>query len=100
MINVIVVPETDAFREDLFHGETIYINEALGEPNLKGRNVRYVAPYLMKEQRVLRLYQIIDMKHVKPSYEIYLGNSFLLKQPWNNLNRDGNLNTIRWTSLN
>ena len=86
MINVMVVPETDDFREDLFHGEVIYINEKLGEPNLEGRNVRYIAPFLMKEQKVLRLYEILDIKHISPSYEIYLGNSFLVHEAWDKMN--------------
>ncbi len=84
MINVIVVPETDEFKHDLFHGEEIYINDALGEPNLANRNVKYIAPYLLKEQRVLRVYEILEMRHVPPSYEIYLGNSYRVKNGgWN-----------------
>ena len=87
MISVIVVPETDEFKNDLFHGETIYINEALGEPKLKERNAKYLAPYLLTEQCVLRIYEILDMKHVPPSYEIYLGNSFLVQGKWNKINQ-------------
>lgn len=87
MVNVIVVPETDEFREDLFHNEVIYINQELGKPNLKGRNVKFIAPFLLREKKVLRVYQILDMKHVPPSYEIYLGNSFLVQVPWNNMNQ-------------
>ena len=87
MVNVIVVPETAEFSEDLFQGEVIYINEKLGEPNLKGRNVRYIAPFLLNEQRVLRLYEILEVRHVPPSYEIYLGNSFLVKEMWNKMNQ-------------
>lgn len=85
MINVIVVPETDEFREDLFHNEVIYINEALGQPNLEGRTVKYIAPFLLTEKKVLRLYHILDIKHISPSYEIYLGNSFLMEEPWDNM---------------
>ena len=87
MISVIVVPETDEFKHDLFHGETIYINETLGEPKLKERNAKYLAPYLLTEQCVFRLYEILDMKHVPPSYEIYLGNSFLVEGKWNKINQ-------------
>ena len=82
-ITVIVVPETDEFRNDLFHDEQIYINDALGEPNLSYHNTKYIAPFLLTEQRVLRVYEILEMRHVPPSYEIYLGNSFLIHGGWN-----------------
>lgn len=97
MINVIVVPETDKFREDLFHGEQIYINDTLGEPNLKNRNVGYIAPFLLKEQKVLRIYEILEMRHVPPSYEIYLGNSYLVHGGWDNM---GQHRKFEYHSLN
>ena len=85
MKNVIVVPETDDFIGDLFNKEIIYINEALGEPQLKNNNADYIAPYILAEQRVLRVYEILEMRHVAPSYEIYLGNSFLVRGGWNGM---------------
>lgn len=87
MISVIVVPETDEFKNALFHGEKVYINEALGEPQLKTKNAKYLAPYLLTEKCVLRLYEIIEMKHIPPSYEIYLGNSFLVTEKWDKINQ-------------
>lgn len=85
MSKVIVVPETDEFREALFHGEQIYINDALGEPNLAYHDAKYIAPFLLKEQQVLRVYEILEMRYVPPSYEIYLGNSYLVRGGWNNM---------------
>lgn len=85
MSNVIVVPEKREFWEDLFQNEVIYINENLGEPKLDVRNTRYIAPYLIDEQRALRVYHILEMRHVPPNYEIYLGNSFLVTNDWNNV---------------
>jgi len=88
MSNVIVVPEKDNFRQDIFEGEVIYINESLGQPDLSRHNVSYAAPYLFNERRVLRVYHILEMRHVAPNYEIYLGNSFLVNPSWNDLNQN------------
>ena len=85
MIKVIVVPETDKFKHDIFHGEEIYINKALGEPNLKYHNAKYVAPYLLNEQKVLRVYQILSINPISGSYEIYLGNSYVVDGGWNGM---------------
>ncbi len=85
MSNVIVVPEKSEFWEDLFQGEVIYINENLGEPQLESRGVRYIAPYLLDADRVFRVYHISEIRYVKPSYEIYLGNSFLVQNEWRNM---------------
>lgn len=87
MINVIVVPEKDEFEKDVLVGEVIYINEELGRPNLEGWNAKYIAPFLLREQKVFRIYEILSCIHVKPSYEIYLGNSYIVAADWNNMNQ-------------
>lgn len=88
-INVIVVPENPKFIQDATYYHQIYINSELGEPNLKGRNAKYVAPFWLKEkqQGVDRVYHIKDMVLAddKSCWIINLGNAFVLDQVWNNM---------------
>jgi len=86
-INVIVVPEMPEYIQDTTFHQSIYINSVLGEPNLKARNAKYIAPYWLTEQCVDRVYHILGYQLADDgkSYVIELGNSFKLKENWNNM---------------
>lgn len=88
-IKVMVVPETPKFKSDTTYRNQIYINSELGKPDLKGRNAKYVAPFWLqeKQQGVNRVYYIENMVLAddKSCYIITLGNSFVLKNIWNNM---------------
>lgn len=81
MINVIVVPETDKYKFDVSHDNVVYINPELGEPDLKRRNAKYLAPYWLSEQCVNRVFHIIKMA----DNDITLGNSFVLDENWDKM---------------
>ncbi|MGD0712357.1 MAG: hypothetical protein ABR968_14370 [Bacteroidales bacterium] len=81
MINVIVVPETDKYKFDVSHDSVVYINPELGEPNLEGRNAKYLAPYWIAEQCVNRIFHIVGIEE----NEITLGNSFVLDENWDKM---------------
>lgn len=85
-INVIVVPEKGQFIQDATFSHQIYINSDLGEPNLKGRNAKYIAPYWLdvQEPGVDRVYAIEDMNRSDDGscWIITLGNSFVLNKKW------------------
>ncbi len=88
MINVIVVPETDDFKESVSHGSVVWINSNIGVPKLEGNNAKYLAPYWITDnfRGVNRVYHILD--HYKcndGTYEIVLGNSFVLNDVWDNI---------------
>jgi hypothetical protein len=84
-ISVIVVPELEEFKYDAFNGEVIHIHATLGEPKLKEHNAKYVAPYWLDVDRVERIYEIIEMHLTGDSYQIYLGNSYVLKETWDEI---------------
>ena len=87
MIQVIVVPQTDEFKEDVSHNDMVYINLNLGEPNLGGRDARYAAPCWLYADKpgVRRVYQILSTFTDGQSTVLRLGNSFLLDEVWNDM---------------
>ena len=94
MKHVIVVPETDDFKHPVSHESVVWINAALGNPNLDGRDVQYLAPYWITDdfRGVNRVYHITSVsKNEDGTTVIKLGNSFVLAQPW-----DGVGNTRRF----
>ena len=85
---VLVVPETDYFRLDVSHSDIVWINSALGLPQLAARNARYVAPCWKGARRgVRRVYHILDMCVGDDCTEIRLGNSFVVPA-WDNMAQD------------
>ena len=83
MAAVIVVPETDGFRLDVSHADTVWINSALGVPQLGARQAHYLAPCWVGTRRgVWRVYHILSATVGASNTEIRLGNSFVLPQPW------------------
>ena len=84
-INVVVVPELEEYKNDAFNGEVIYIHSKLGEPKLQEHNAKYVAPYWLDENQVERVYQILEMRLIGDVYQIYLGNSFVVKDGWDHI---------------
>lgn len=86
-INVIVVPEKREYIQDTTFLNEIYINSDLGEPRLKERNAKYVAPFWLdeKEQGVDRIYHILEMNSFQHAHVIRLGNSFILDRKWQNM---------------
>jgi hypothetical protein len=85
-ISVLVVPETEEFTVDVSHNNVVWINKKLGEPNLKGRNAKYLMPYWLKEpEGANRIYHIFEMKEHDNCYGIYLGNSFVLSETWGSI---------------
>ncbi|OIR13284.1 hypothetical protein GALL_56690 [mine drainage metagenome] len=84
-ITVMVIPELKEYKNDAFTGEVIYIHRKLGEPKFKEHNTRYIAPYWLDVNQVERIYQILEVRAVGDSYEVYLGNSFILKDGWDNI---------------
>ena len=84
---VIVVPETENFKLDVSHGEEIWITSNLGVPNLGGHDARYVAPCWNTEDfcGVNRIYHIGNTHSDTNVFTIYLGNSFVLPEIWNNM---------------
>ena len=88
MKQVIVVPETDDFKHPVSHESVVWINAALGNPNLDGRDVQYLAPYWITEdfRGVNRVYHIAGVtKNEDGTTVITLGNSFVIDQPWNGM---------------
>jgi len=83
MINVIVVPEKEKFIEDVSHENIVWINKALGTPNLKGRNAKYLVPFWCTDENrgAKRIYHILDIE----DNEITLGNSFIIEKEWNKM---------------
>ncbi len=84
-ISVMVIPELKEYKNDAFTGEVIYIHAKLGEPKFKEHNTKYIAPYWLDVNQVERIYQILEIRLVGDSYQIYLGNSFILKDGWDNI---------------
>lgn len=87
MIHVIVVPETDDFKEHVSHDDRVFINLNLGIPKLKDRNARYVAPCWIEggKRGVRRIYHILSTFDDGQSTVLRLGNSFLLDEAWNDM---------------
>ena len=83
---VIVVPETDGFRLDVSHADTVWINIALGVPQLTARQAVYLAPCWLGSRRgVWRVYHILSATPGPTNTEIQLGNSFVLPVPWDRM---------------
>lgn len=87
MINVIVVPETDEFKEHVSHSSVVWINKNIA-PRLVDNNAKYLAPYWITDnfRGVNRIFHILS--HYKcddGTYEIILGNSFVLNEAWDNM---------------
>ena len=78
-----VVPETEDFTFNVSHENVVWINKSLGEPKLKERNAKYLAPYWITDdlRGVNRLYHILNIS----DNEITLGNSFVLDKIWDNM---------------
>ena len=87
MIQVIVVPETNEFKEDVSHENIVYVSLKLGVPNLDGRDARYVAPCWLhaEEPGVRRIYHILSTFNDGQNTILRLGNSFLLEKVWNGM---------------
>ncbi|MCG2760073.1 MAG: hypothetical protein L6407_02520 [Candidatus Delongbacteria bacterium] len=96
MINVIVVPENDNFKIDVSYRNIVGIDKNIGIPNLEQQNAKYLAPYWLSKdfKGVNRIYHIegFDSK----TNEIKLGNSFILKNSWNQM---GNHRKFEYHSL-
>ena len=95
---VIAVPEKKGFEKATSHDNEIYINKKLGVPNLKGRNTHYAAPVWLdaKEKGATRVYHILDTYDTSDCTVLILGNSFVLKEVWNNM---GNNRKFEYHSL-
>jgi len=92
MTSVIVVPETDEFKQSVLHDNVAWINAKLGKPNLKGHNVHYLAPFWTTDDfrgvnRIFHIQSVEYFKNEPRSATIYLGNSFILPKAWNNMNQ-------------
>ena len=88
MKQVIVVPETDDFKHPVSHESVVWINSKLGNPNLTGRDVQYLAPYWITEdfRGVDRVYHIASVsKNGDGTTIIKLGNSFIINKPWDDM---------------
>lgn len=86
MIQVIVVPETEEFTNHVSHENVVWITKRLGEPNIEGKNARYLAPYwLHGAEGVNRVYHILDVRSEKEATTFVLGNSFILKKNWTSM---------------
>jgi hypothetical protein len=88
MINVIVVPETDDFKEHVSHESVVWINKNIGIPRIKDNNAKYLAPYWItdKFRGVNRVFHILDhYKCENGTYEIILGNSFVIDKAWDKM---------------
>ncbi len=80
--NVIIVPETDEFIRPVSHKRVIWININLGKPLLEERNVHYIAPYWLQDDRGAdSVYHILSARVDGEATEITLGNSFVLPKP-------------------
>ncbi len=93
MINVIVVPETNKFKQSVLYDNIVWINAKLGKPNLKSRNVRYLAPFWKTDDfcGVNRLFHIQKVEYFddkKISAKIHLGNSFISPKTWHKMNQN------------
>ncbi|GIM54572.1 hypothetical protein [Capnocytophaga cynodegmi] len=89
-VNVIVVPQSDEYTFDVSHNGTVWINGNLGTPRLDERNVKYLAPYWLNPDNrgVYRIYHILEhykLNNENNTYEIILGNSFVLDNKWDNV---------------
>jgi len=79
---VIVVPEKERFIQSVSYDSKVWINLDLGEPDLEGRNARYLAPYWLKDDRgATRVYHILETSTSENSTDIELGNAFVLPEP-------------------
>jgi hypothetical protein len=86
LATVIVVPETDGYRLDVSHTDTVWINIDLGVPQLAARQTHYLAPCWVGSRRgVWRVYHIIGTTGLPTCTEIQLGNSFVLPKPWDGM---------------
>lgn len=87
MIHVIVVPETNEFKEDVSHEDMVYINLKLGVPKLKDWAARYVAPCWLYGEKpgARRIYHVLSTFVDSQSTVLRLGNSFLLPEVWNGM---------------
>ena len=86
MPNVIVVPETEDFRIDVSHHSRVWINTALGVPQLEGRDARYVAPcWLGESPGVNRVYHVLSLAPIEEATELVLGNSFVVNPIWDQM---------------
>jgi len=85
-IQVIVVPENNEFKHDVSHELVIYTNKSIGKPQIVERNAKYLVPYWLDKQYADRIYEIrpFQVGEEETCYVINLGNSFLLKENWNN----------------
>jgi len=85
MINIIVVPETSDFIKSTIYSLEVYINKTLGVPQIKKRNVKYLAPFWLDKNKrgVDRVFYIKSMKNNK----ICLGNSFVLDNNWDKISQ-------------
>lgn len=85
MPKVIIVPETEDFEHDVSHRNIVWITKNLGTPKLDEHDARYLAPLWVGENHgVNRIYHILSIIDSNESTEINLGNSFVLKTPWQN----------------
>jgi hypothetical protein len=88
MSTVIVVPETDGFKLDVSHNDTVWINSNLGVPDLAARGTGYLAPcWLTSPRGVRRIYHILSAtpgSGTTPTV-IRLGHSFVLGQLWDRM---------------
>ncbi len=87
-LKVIVIPETDDFALDVSHRNLAWTNKNLGEPQLDKHNARYLAPlWLENNVGINRVYHILNIEEHDESYEFVLGNSFILPEPYNDINQ-------------
>ncbi|GAB3866082.1 hypothetical protein GCM10028824_06120 [Hymenobacter segetis] len=86
MIHVMVVPETEEFKDFVKHDDLIFINLNLGVPNFAGWQARYAAPYWISGERgVKRIYHIKSVTNDGQSTVLALGNSFVLDEAWDEM---------------
>lgn len=84
MLNVIVVPETEEFKDYVLRDDLVFINLRLGVPRLDTHEVRYVAPCWIEGdvRGVQRIYHVLEVSNDGQSTVLKLGNSFVLDKIW------------------
>jgi hypothetical protein len=90
MINVIVVPENDNFKIDVSYRNIVAFEKNTQIPGLKEHNAKYLAPYWLTKnfKGVNRIFHIEGLD--PETNEIKLGNSFVLKNSWDQMSNHRN----------
>ena len=81
-IHVMIVPQKGVVEMEALRYQSVYIDKALGRPNLEHYNCKYIVPFWMRKRCAAKRIFKIEGKPIEheDSYEIKLGASFELPE--------------------